>query len=116
MRLNSRWSMIIAGLVPFLSAGLLLEAPFALRALKTKNRTDIAAAVVFAFLQVAVYVAFATDDSPRSDEISNVTGATVWFCALAAAFTAGWLYRPLSKDEAMDRAARSTRPGSSYLD
>ncbi|MEU5076074.1 hypothetical protein AB0G76_31660 [Streptomyces asoensis] len=115
MGLNSRTAQIVWPIVCIALAGLVLEAPFAWRALKTKKRSDIIAAAVFGVAQVVVYVAFALDQSDRSDQVSNLTGAVVWFCALSAAFVAAYLYRPLSKEERVEQAARNTRPGSSYL-
>lgn len=115
MGLNSRKTQIIAALIPFISAGLVLEAPFAWRALKTKKPSDIKAAVGFGVLQVAVWVAFATDQNTRSDGVTNFTSATVWACAFAAIFGAAWLYRPLSKEERVDQAVQDQRPGSTYL-
>ncbi|MFF4542392.1 hypothetical protein ACWD4F_27930 [Streptomyces aureus] len=113
--LNSRRAQIIWALVPIASAGLVLELPFFWRAMKTKRRSDIWAAAVFGVAQAAVYIAFAADPSKRSDQISNVTGSVVWACAFAAAVGAAWLYRPLDKDEQMDRAVQDQRSGSSYL-
>ncbi|MCX4799605.1 hypothetical protein OG497_37760 [Streptomyces sp. NBC_01242] len=115
MGLNSRKAQVVWALVPIVLAGLVLELPFAWRALKTKKRSDVAAAVGFGVAQIAVYVAFATDQSSEADKISNVTGAVVWFCAFTAAVGAAYLYRPLDKDEQVDRAAQDNRPGSSYL-
>lgn len=115
MELNSRKAQIIAAIIPLVSAGLVLEAPFVWRALKTKKPSDIKAAIGFGILQLAVYIAFATDHSPRADKVSNLTGSVVWLCAFTAVFGAAWLYRPLNKEERMDRAAQNDRPGSSYL-
>jgi hypothetical protein len=115
MGLNSRTAQIVWPIVCVALAGLVLEVPFAWRALKTRKRSDIIAAVVFGLTQVMVYLAFALDPSDRSGQVSNLTGAVVWFCALSAAFVAASLYRPLSKEEQAELAERSTRPGSSYL-
>ncbi|MFE0472702.1 hypothetical protein ACFW2V_13905 [Streptomyces sp. NPDC058947] len=115
MGLNTRKSQIISALIPIFSVGLLLEAPFAWRALKTKKQSDIRAAIVFGVLQVAVYVAFAIDNSPKADQVSNLTGSVVWGCAFAAAFAAAWLFRPLNKEEQMDQARSEQRSGSSFL-
>jgi hypothetical protein len=115
MGLNTRKAQIIAAVIPFLSAGLLLAVPFAWRALKTKKSGDIKAAIAFGVLQVVVYVAFATDKSPRADELSNLTGSVVWGCAFAAAFAAAWIFRPFSKEERMEQARNDQRSGSTYL-
>jgi uncharacterized membrane protein (GlpM family) len=108
--LNSRKAQIIAGLTPVALAGFILAAPFAWRALKTRKPGDIKAAAVFGVAQLVVYAAYAFDPSKDPQQLSNITGAVVWFCAFAAAFFAAYLYRPLDKDEVMDQ-----RPGSSYL-
>lgn len=115
MGLNSRKAQIIAGLTPVALAGFILAVPFAWRALKTRKPGDIRTAVVFGVVQLVVYAAFAFDPSKDPHTVSNVTGAVVWFSAFAAAFFAAYLYRPLNKDEAMDRAAHDQRPGSTYL-
>ena len=115
MGLNTRKAQIISALIPFLSAGLLLAVPFVWRALKTKKQADIRLAIAAVVAQVAVYVAFATDQSPKADQVSNTTGAIVWFCAFVAVFTAAWVFRPLNKDEQMDQARSEQRPGSSFL-
>jgi putative copper export protein len=112
---NSRKAQIIATLIPFVSAGLVLEAPFAWRALKTKKTSDIKVAIAYGVLQVVVWVAFAADQSTRPKEISNVTGVTVWACIFAAMFGAAWWFRPLNKEERMDQATQDQRPGSTYL-
>lgn len=118
MGLNSRTAQIVWAIVPVALAGLLLELPFVWRALKTKKSSDIKVAVAFGVVQVAVYAAFAFDQSSQADRVSNFTGAVVWLSAFSAAVAAAYLYRPLSKEEAAERAqaqARDTRPGSSYL-
>jgi ABC-type methionine transport system permease subunit len=114
MGLNSRKAQIVWGLVPLVLAGLVLAVPFVWRALKTGRPGDIRAAVGFGVAQVVVYAAFALDQS-KGDEVSNLTAAVVWFLAFSAAVGAAYLYRPLSKEEVVDQAARDTRPGSSYL-
>lgn len=114
MGLNTRKAQIIAALIPFLSAGLLLAVPFGWRALKTKKQSDIRLAIAAVVAQVAVYVAFATDQSPKADQVTNTTGAIVWLCAFAAVFAAAWVFRPLNKEEQMDQA-QNQRPGSTYL-
>lgn len=115
MGLNSRKAQIIMGLVPVALAGFILAVPFVWRALKTRRPGDIRAAVAFGVVQLVVYAAIAFDPSKDPSRLSNVTGATVWLCAFAAAFAAAYLYRPLNKDEAMDQAVRDQRPGSTYL-
>jgi uncharacterized membrane protein (GlpM family) len=115
MGLNTRKAQIVAALIPLLSTGLLLATPFAWRALKTKKSSDIKAAIAFGVLQVMVYIALATDKSPRADELSNLTGSVVWGCALAAVFAAAWIFRPFTKEEQMDQARSDQQSGSTYL-
>lgn len=115
MGLNSRKAQIFWAVIPFVTAGLALELPFIWRALKTKKSGDIKVAAAYGVLQIAVYIAFAFDPSNSAKEVSNITGATVWFCAFAAIVGAAYLYRPLSKEEAMDQARNEQPPGSSYL-
>jgi len=112
--LNSRRAQIVWAIVPIALAGLVLELPFIWRALKTKKRSDINAALGFGVAQIVVYVTYAFDQSGRDDRVTNFTGAVVWFCAFAAAVGAAYLYRPLSKDEVASRA-QNNRPGSSFL-
>ncbi|MEV7401978.1 hypothetical protein AB0N93_16505 [Streptomyces sp. NPDC091267] len=114
MGLNSRRAQIFWAIVPIALAGFILELPFIWRALKTKKRSDIRAAAVFGIAQLAVYAAFAFDQSNKADEISDITGSVVWLCAFSAAVGAAYLYRPLNKEEIVDQR-RDTRPGSSYL-
>lgn len=115
MGLNSRKAQIVAAAVPVISAGLLLAAPFVWRALRLKKRGDIWTAVTTGVLQAVVYIAFAVDQSPQANRVSNATGAVVWFCAFTAMLAAAWAFRPLSKDEQMERARTEQRPGSTYL-
>jgi ABC-type transport system involved in cytochrome c biogenesis permease component len=115
MGLNSRKAQIIWPIIVLGLAGFVLVAPFAWRALKTRRPGDIKAAVVFGVVQLVVYAAYAFDPSKDPQQLSNITGATVWLGAFTAAFFAAYLYRPLTKDEAMDQAARDQRPGSTYL-
>ncbi|MFI9598663.1 hypothetical protein ACIHCX_02100 [Streptomyces sp. NPDC052043] len=112
--LNSRKAQVVWAIIPIALAGFVLELPFIWRALKTKKGGDVMAAIGFGIAQIAVYVAIASDDGEQG-EVSNVTGAVVWFCAFAAAVGAAYLYRPLSKEERMDQIAQDTRPGSTYL-
>lgn len=114
MGLNSRRAQIFWAIVPIALAGFILELPFVWRALQTKKRSDITAAVVFGVAQLAVYAAFAFDQSDKADEISNLTGAVVWLCAFSATVGAAYLYRPLSKEEIAEQR-QDTRPGTSYL-
>lgn len=112
MGLNSRKAQIIWPIVVIGLAGLILELPFFWRAMKTRKPSDIKVALAFILPQLAVWTDFALDNTGNP---SNIGTAIVWVCAITAAVGAAWLYRPLSKNEAMDQAARNTRPGSSYL-
>lgn len=114
MGLNSRRAQIFWAIVPLALAGFILELPFVWRALRTKKKSDIKAALVFGVAQLAVYAAFAFDPSGKADEISDITGSVVWLCAFSAAVGAAYLYRPLSKEEIADQC-RDTPPGPSYL-
>jgi glucose dehydrogenase len=111
MGLNSRKAQVIWPVVIIALAGLILILPFVWRALKTKARNDIRLVAAFVVPQLAVWTDFALDNDGHPNSVGTMI---VWICAIAAAVTAAWVYRPLNKDEQMDQAA-TTRPGTDFL-
>ncbi|MFI6524232.1 hypothetical protein [Streptomyces uncialis] len=115
MGLHSRLAQIVWGIVPIASAGTALVLPFVWRVLKRRSWDDIRTAFCFAVAQVAVYVGFSLDRT-ADGSLTGPAGAIIWLCVGTAMVGAAYVYRPLSKEELADRAARAqTRPGSSYL-
>ncbi|MCX5443741.1 MULTISPECIES: hypothetical protein [unclassified Streptomyces] len=115
MGLNSRTAQIVWAIVPVALAGFILELPFVWRALKTKKRSDIIAAAVFGVVQIVVWLLFVVFSEGSGTLREDLPAAVIWIGALSAAVAAAYLYRPLSKEESMDRAQGEQRPGSSYL-
>ncbi|MFD8648669.1 hypothetical protein [Streptomyces mirabilis] len=115
MGLNSRKAQIAMGALPIVTLSLFVFFPFVWRALKTKRASDVRLAVLFSVAELASLVALSLAPTTHKDGPDNLIAMLVWVVMLAATVTAAYLYRPLNKDEAMDQAARNTRPGSSYL-
>jgi cyanate permease len=115
MGLNSRKAQIVMGALPIVTLSLFIFFPFVWRALKTRRASDIRLAVLFSAAELAGLVGLSLSPTTHKDGPDNLIAMLMWVVILAATVTAAYLYRPLSKDERMDQAARDARPGSSYL-